>query len=257
MTIHRLWLIVALIIVALCGTYITLANAALSRPDQLTGYNQLAPLENHPNTAIAIVRRLTKIHYHKRPFNDTLSSEVYDRFLEDLDNSRLYFYDSDIKLFEAYRYQLDDLYPKGQLNHSFTIFNRYQQRLIERLKAIIADLENGVSDIRFDVEEYIETDRENSPWPKSQQAMQALWDKRLKNSLLSLKLAGKTLEEARTTLLKRYSSQLNRAYQTNSEDAFQYIMNALTRSYDPHTQYFSPRISENFNINKVNILNKA
>src|SRR5690606_18757258 len=35
---------------------------------------------------------------------------------------------------------------------------------------------------------------------------------------------------------------------TKSEDAFHAFMNAVTGVYDPHTQYFSPRVSENFNI---------
>ena len=34
-----------------------------------------------------------------------------------------------------------------------------------------------------------------------------------------------------------------------SEDAFAIYVNAFASTYDPHTQYFSPRTSENFNIN--------
>ena len=43
--------------------------------------------------------------------------------------------------------------------------------------------------------------------------------------------------------------RLKQALQTQSEDAFQLYINAFTKSYDPHTVYFSPRTSENFNIN--------
>lgn len=42
---------------------------------------------------------------------------------------------------------------------------------------------------------------------------------------------------------------MNRIKQINSEDAFQSYMNAITYTFDPHTQYMSPRNSENFNIN--------
>ncbi len=51
-----------------------------------------------------------------------------------------------------------------------------------------------------------------------------------------------------TLLDKRYRSQLNRVKQRNSEDAFHTYMNAFTQVYDPHTQYLSPRVSENFDI---------
>ena len=51
------------------------------------------------------------------------------------------------------------------------------------------------------------------------------------------------------TLEKRYNNQLKRVRQYNSQDVFQIYANALTELYDPHTNYLSPRRSENFNIN--------
>ena len=71
----------------------------------------------------------------------------------------------------------------------------------------------------------------------------------LKNSVLSLKLAEKEHDEIISTLKTRYNEQLNRLQQLNNEDVFQIYINALAELYDPHTNYFSPRNSENFNIN--------
>ena len=67
--------------------------------------------------------------------------------------------------------------------------------------------------------------------------------------MLSLKLADKPTDEIAPTLVKRYESQLNRVKQYNSQDVFQIYANSLTELYDPHTNYLSPRRSENFNIN--------
>src|SRR5262245_37204156 len=64
-----------------------------------------------------------------------------------------------------------------------------------------------------------------------------------------MKLNGKQLPEIQDVLTKRYKNRLKQAGQTNSEDAFQLYVNAYAATYDPHTQYFSPRTSENFNIN--------
>ena len=50
-------------------------------------------------------------------------------------------------------------------------------------------------------------------------------------------------------LTKRYRNRLKQTTQTKSEDAFQVYVNAFASTYDPHTQYFSPRTSQNFNIN--------
>ncbi len=103
--------------------------------------------------------------------------------------------------------------------------------------------------MKFDIEETLQIDREDMPWPKSEAAMQELWRKRLKSDVLSLKLADKSLDEIQETLLKRYQNQLNRVQQNSSDDAFEFYINALALSTDPHTQYFSPHRTENFNIN--------
>ena len=74
--------------------------------------------------------------------------------------------------------------------------------------------------------------------------------------MLSLKLAEKADDEIGPLLEKRYRNRLHRLRQTSAEDAFQLFMNALAASYDPHTQYFSPRTSENFNI-QMSLSSKA
>jgi len=64
-----------------------------------------------------------------------------------------------------------------------------------------------------------------------------------------MRLDGQPDEAIKETLTQRYESQLKRTYKPRSEDAFQYWMNAFTSLWDPHTQYLSPRNSENFDIN--------
>ncbi len=172
------------------------------------------------------------------------------RFLDELDPSHSYFYTSDIKEFESkYRYTLDDDFKSGNLAPGFEIFNRYQQRVIERLTDIVELLEGGLDNWKFDIEETLRTDRKDIPWPDSEAAMKELWRKRLKNNVLNLKLTDKSLEDVQETLLKRYKNQLNRVLQNSNDDAFEFYINSLALSMDPHTQYFSPHRSENFNIN--------
>ena len=103
--------------------------------------------------------------------------------------------------------------------------------------------------MNFNRDEFLEVDRKDQPWPDSENAMNDLWRKRLKSNIISLKLTDKPMDEIREILLKRYRNQLNRTIQNNADDVFQYYINSLTQSIDPHTQYFSPHRTENFNIN--------
>ena len=67
--------------------------------------------------------------------------------------------------------------------------------------------------IDFTVEEAIEIDRENSPWPKSVSEQNELWRRRLKAAVLSQKLSDKELDKIAETLTKRYKNRLKQAVQ--------------------------------------------
>jgi carboxyl-terminal processing protease len=209
----------------------------------------LEPLEVHPRTSLTIVEQLRHNHYLKKPLDDTTSSEVFEKYLASLDSARAYFLAADVRELEKYRYVLDDALKRGDLTPAFEMFNLYQTRMTQRLEYLLAQLDYGLDKVDFTQDEQLRVDREDSPWPTTQAEMDDLWRKRLKASVLSMKLNGKELDEIQELLTKRYSNRLKQAGQTNSEDAFQLYVNSYASTYDPHTQYFSPRTSENFNIN--------
>ncbi|MGE0622167.1 MAG: carboxy terminal-processing peptidase [Pseudomonadales bacterium] len=209
----------------------------------------LSPLDVHPRTALGIVDQLRHNHYLDKPLDDQESSEIFEKYLAMLDGSKVYFLDSDVKSLEKYRYQLDDALVRGNLDPAFDIFNLYQKRLLERLEFLLEELNAGIADMDFEVDESIDIDRENATWPADVAELDDIWRKRLKAAALSMKLNGKDMTEIQTLLTKRYANRLKQSRQTKSEDAFQLYVNAFASTYDPHTQYFSPRTSQNFNIN--------
>ena len=241
------WLTIAVWCFAFSGT----ALLAKETPDSAGNKKYvLTPSTDHLKTNKDILNHLKYRHYLKITIDDHLSSKVLYRYLDELDPSHMYFNSSDIQEFEAdFRFKLDDAFKKNDLGPAYKIFNRYQQRVIERFTYLINRLEQGLQDLNFAIEEELRIDRKDIPWPSDEDEMIELWHKRLKNSVISLKLADKSLDDIQEILLKRYRNQLHRVEQNSSDDAFQFYMNALALSFDPHTQYFSPRRSENFNIN--------
>ena len=207
----------------------------------------LAPAPVHSQTLLDVVTALQQGHYNQVDFDDQLSSDILDQFLDTLDPERSYFYAEDIQAFEAYRHRLDDDILDGKTEAAFTIFNRYQERRSERIDYILTQLDQGEWDFKRD--ESLITNRSDMDWLNNRADMNELWRKRLKSALLSLKLADKTTEEARDILRKRYQNQQQRIEQAKGDDVFESFVNALTHEFDPHTQYFSPRGSENFQIN--------
>ncbi|GGB79993.1 tail-specific protease [Marinobacterium zhoushanense] len=209
---------------------------------------RLDPEPIYKQTLLDVVETLQRGHYNRVDINDQLSSALFDRYLDTLDPSHSYFYAADVAEFEKWRTSLDDQIKNGELSAAYTIFNRFEQRNLERLDYIIARLEDESVEYDFTLDESIDLDRKEAPWIESTEEMNDLWRRRVKNALLSLKLADKSVAEAREILLKRYRSQKQRAEQTKSEDVFQTYVNSLTAEFDPHTQYYSPISAESFRI---------
>jgi carboxyl-terminal processing protease len=222
----------------------TIPTAEIDAPFQAQEFTQ-----KQVTTSKQSLHQLLGRHYEKQRLNDDLSSKIYDLYLESMDGSRSYFLASDIEEFEQYRFKLDDGLIKGNLNAPFIMYNRLQQRVTERLSFLLKQLSEKAAKYDFAKNENLSLDRENSAWSKSTQELNDLWRKRLKNSILNLRLADKENEAIYELLTKRYQNQLNRTHLANEDDGFQVFMNAVTHAFDPHTAYFSPRNTENFNIN--------
>ena len=217
------------------------------------GFNEshardLEPLAIHPRTSLTIVDQIRHNHFVKKPLDDSASSEIFDKYVNTLDPGHAYLLQPDLDSLNKYRYRLDEALKHGDLKPAFAIYNTFHARLLKRLDALIVGLEDGVDKIDFDADEKLQIDRETAPWSETEAANDALWERRIKASILSMKLNERDLGDIQDLLLKRYRNRLKQARQTRSEDAFQLYINAFASTYDPHTQYLSPRSSENFNM---------
>ena len=186
-----------------------------------------------------------RYHYQKTRLDDSLSSQILDRYLNALDNSRAYFTSSDIEAFESFRFSLDNSLLDNNANPFYEIFNVYQERVLDRLEFAISQLDQSFD---FSINEDYQFDRDEAPWAIDTAELDELWRKRVKNDVLTLKLEGKSNDDIIDTLRDRYSQQERRTRQISSQDVFQTAVNAYMTSIEPHTGYFSPRATENFKI---------
>jgi carboxyl-terminal processing protease len=235
--------------IAVCASAVGLAallGAAMTpAPAVPAAASALAPTEQENYVARRVADIVAREHYRRAPLDDHLSSLILDRYLDSIDGARSYFYASDIAEFDRYRYELDDAIKAGDMEPAFVIFRRYQQRNRERMTYAI-DLLSKKPD--FDVDESFNFDREKEPWPANTAEMNELWRKRVKNDALSLVTAGKQWTEVSDILRKRYEHVAKRMDQSKPEDVFEAFMNAFVLSLDPHSNYFSARNSEEYNI---------
>ncbi len=206
---------------------------------------QLEPQQYQSQAAHLSAEVLSRFHYKHIPLDDEASSKIFDNYLKALDSEKVFFYQSDINQFSSARTRLDDAIFNEDLSVPFAIFNRYQQRILERITYARSLLAKGFD---FNEKESYQFVRKNASWPKSEGEINDLWRKRVKNEWLRLKLAGKDDKSIVETLTKRYNTSLNSLNKIDSDDAFQSFMNAYATAIDPHTSYMGKRAAEDFDI---------
>ena len=188
---------------------------------------------------------LTNWHYKDTRLDDELSSEIFDGYLELLDPNKVYFLSTDIEVFERYRSGLDDALRHSDLLPAYEIFNVYVDRVRQRANYSRSRVQQPFD---FTIDEDYPFDREDANWALNTEELDQLWRLRVKNDYLRLKLADKEDEAIVETLTERYDSLERRINELNTEDVFQFFMNAFAQSIEPHTAYLSPRTSANFEI---------
>ena len=188
---------------------------------------------------------LTNWHYKDTRLDDELSSEIFDGYLELLDPNRVYFLAPDIEAFERYRSGLDDALRHSDLLPAYEIFNIYVERVRQRVNYSRLQVKQPFD---FTIDEYYPYDREDANWAQTTEELDELWRLRVKNDYLRLKLTDKEEAAIVETLSERYDNLERRINELNTEDVFQFFMNAFAQSIEPHTAYLSPRTSANFEI---------
>ncbi len=201
------------------------------------------------NTIVDLIQSLEERHYNKQRYDDALSSAHLDNYIDSLDSGKMFFTAGDVEEFERYRTVMDDYLHEGRLEPGFAIFNRFQERIEGRLNQVVNNMPELIAAMDFTIDEDIQLDSESRPWASDSNELDDRWRRHLKNQVLSLRMADQDDEEIVKTLTRRYRNQLKRVSQYDAQDAFQIYANSLSELYDPHTNYLSPRRSENFNIN--------
>ncbi|MEG0231050.1 MAG: carboxy terminal-processing peptidase [Hafnia sp.] len=223
------------------------AGASFAADNVAYNINQLPQLRQEPQHATVserVTSRFTRSHYRQFDLNDDFSKKIFARYLNMLDYNHNVLLASDVAQFKDRETALDDELKSGQLDTAYALFNLAQKRRFERYEYALSLLKSPMT---FDGNDTIDVDRSKSPWPTSTEELNKLWTAKVKYDELNLKLAGKDWPEIQKILTKRYQFAIKRLTQSKSEDVFQLFMNAFAHEIDPHTNYLSPRNTEQFN----------
>jgi carboxyl-terminal processing protease len=215
---------------------------------------------------------LKQLHYSPEKLDDTFSRKIFNQYLH-TDFNKKFLLQTDIDSLSKYRTDIDDEIA-GQ-RHDF--YKATQEIVSERIK----EKENWSSEMLskpmdYSVDEEFEVDHKKVPFARNNDELKDYWRKMLKYQVLyrldelmtkqekalekrdsiekadpsALALLNKPFDslevEARRKTLKSQEDWFKRIKKATDRDKFAEFANAVTGTYDPHTQYFAPKDKKRF-----------
>ena len=219
---------------------ITLSNDLPDHVPSLLKYN---PEHSHLLRLVAAISE--QGHFSKKKISNESSHLILKNYLNTLDSQKIYFTQSDINYFQRYRYKIDDALKNGNLEPIFDIFRIYRLRVQQRIEYSIKIINSTNS---FLVDDEYDFSRDNVKWQKDVSILDTSWEKKSKNDLLSILLAGQEINTAKKTLNKRYQKFLSRINNYDSNDVIDIFLNSYVHFLDPHSNYLNPNRAEEYEI---------
>ena len=207
--------------------------------------------------ALILKRFLEKNHYQPLTWNDTASIRLYNRWMELLDNEKLFFTKADIAVLEPFKMKLDEEMNAGQWQFFRKSVALYRNRLY-RVDSIIKNISAKPLDF---------SSNENLQYPFTTFAaddneLQQRWKKYMKWQVLrriaddndSTLLSPSDFiatEKRAVALQKNHEEKFIKRLLGNSQEDFEkdlqeHYLNSIAWCYDPHTTYMNMAVKDEF-----------
>ena len=209
------------------------------------------PRNYYGNVAKRLGDMVPKFHVLQQPFNDEISQRAWTNLVTYYDFDHSIFLQSDLDRFAAHQKTIDDELRNADVSFGFEVYNLYVQRLRERIGFATNLLVK--TDWDFSTNETYRIRRKDAPWPATQAEAEDHWRKRMKNEVLVAKI-NHDLDKSTnrldvvSDLLKRYRQYVVFMTEPDEEAVLQHYLSAVCRAYDPHTDYMSPDVKDDFDM---------
>lgn len=227
---------------ALVG-YALVSEAKLTVPS-LEQMPVLSPEERHETSCSRIYNYFTRAHYKIVDVNDDFAKNVIGRLMNYLDMNHSLYTQSEVDSIYAHTKSILNGINKCELDYPYSLYNENIKKRYQKYKFMI---DNVSENLDLNTNKTIALDRTKAPFAKTEDDLKSLWEAELKNEFETQLLNGKTKAQAVERIKNRYIVAMRRISQYSSEDVFSAFENSFAAAIDPHTNYFGPVESENFN----------
>lgn len=207
-----------------------------------------------------ISRQLPVMHFSDKVMDDTLAEAAFSLYIKQLDYQKRFLLKKDVEQLSAFALHIDDNLKRGSISlpdAGYAILNERIGQVEKMVEEILAERIDPHAKGSF------ESDPENLDYVSNLDELKNRWRKILQVQLINryLDLEGdqqsakekksedELWQETYEKAAKSNKNFFHRLYQETLQDHYDRFFNAVTRAFDPHTNYIPPAGKEQFDIN--------
>ncbi len=196
--------------------------------------------------ARAIVDLLQNFHYSGLQFREIKNSDIIGCYLDELDPDKEILTSDDVRfIHERFDHSLKSVYlMRGDLEPAFEMFDLFMDRARARFTWIDRRL---AGDFDLSVDDTFNKAPKSEP-PVEMATLDGRWERALKAAVLTEMLSGRTKDGARAEVARHFSEFRRVVAATSAIRVREHFLDAVIRSYDPHSGYFSPDSARDFSV---------
>lgn len=207
-----------------------------------------------------VMQALDQAHFRPQEINDDFSKAVFKTYLQDLDGSKRFFTQNDVNQLKSFETRLDEDIKASNLDF-FYLSTKLVKNAVMKAEAYYKEAIAGSYD--FKSNKKIEIDPEKIPYAKNDAELKGYWSDIIQfeiESRLAEKLDLQTKDQKdkkSTSVLQKevqdrvkeiFDDYFLRVKKQEDKDWFEIFMNSITGYFDPHSNYFSPKDKEDFDM---------
>jgi len=213
-----------------------------------------------------VMRTIRDDHFAPRAIDDSFSSRVFHKILENLDYDKKFFTSQDLQQLSVYQYKIDDQINEGSVEF-FNKLNEVFSKRIDQAEDYYKEILN--KPFSFTGSDSIQLSGDKLAYAANDQALKQRWTEYLKYRVLvkyvdlkkeqekgssdnkgtaaaKRKSDAELEKEAREGVRKNQDSYFKRLRKIKDDDRFAIYVNSITTTEDPHTDYLPPRDKQRF-----------
>lgn len=239
--------------------FIFLAQSCVAKDSK----DQLDVIDVKRNKLIGYMlgKQLPSIHFSDKEVDDELALAIFDLYIKQLDFQKRFLLQSDVAELEASALSIDNTLLSGAITLPDAGYLILSDRINQVEKLVEEIFAEGFT---LDIDEDYETDSKKLEYVIELSGLKERWRKSIKAQVISryldfLEDRDKAIDAEKKTddvllndaierVTKRNREFFTRLHQENRQDHFDRFFNAVTRAFDPHTNYMAPAKKEDFDI---------